>query len=355
MTSILITGGAGFVGSWLALGLREAMSGVRIVVLDNLHRRGSELSLPRLREAGIEFVHGDVRNPEDLEEAGKTDLILECSAEPSVLAGYAGSPMYVLNTNLAGAVNCFEHARRHDAAVIFLSTSRVYPHSTINALAYREEATRFVLEEGQAVPGASARGLSEMFPLEGPRSMYGATKLCAELLLHEYRDMYGVRGIVNRCGVLTGPWQMGKVDQGVVVLWVARHIYGGPLAYIGFGGQGKQVRDMLHIDDLKDLILDQIQHIDDLNGSTFNVGGGLDVSASLLELTTLCAEVTNRAIDIGHSAEDRPADIRFYVTDHTRVTQATGWRPRRNVRAILEDISSWIYDNYEPLKPILGS
>jgi CDP-paratose 2-epimerase len=111
---------------------------------------------------------------------------------------------------------------------------------------------------------------------------------------------------------------------------------------------------MLHVDDLMNLILYQMDHLDDLNGSTFNVGGGLGVSASLHELTALCSEVTNHTIEIHQSAEDRPADIRLYITDHARVTAATGWRPQRNVRSILEDISAWIYDNYEPLKPILG-
>jgi len=145
MKTILITGGAGFVGSCLALGLREHYDDARIVALDNLKRRGSELNLARLRQARVDFVHGDIRNPEDLDAAGKVDLILECSAEPSVLSGYGGSPSYVVNTNLSGSINCFEVARRHGAGVIFLSTSRVYPFGAINQLPYMEEATRFSL------------------------------------------------------------------------------------------------------------------------------------------------------------------------------------------------------------------
>ncbi len=361
MRSILVTGGAGFVGSCLALGLRrhfggmntDTAGGARVIVLDNLKRRGSELNLPRLREAGVEFLHGDIRNPEDLEAAGAVDLIVECSAEPSVLSGYGGSPAYVVNTNLTGSLNCFELARKHGAGIIFLSTSRVYPFAAINGLSYAEEATRFTLGPAQTLRGVSARGIGEDFPLEGPRSLYGATKLCSELMLREYQDMYGVKGVVNRCGVITGPWQMGKVDQGVVVLWVARHVYGGRLDYIGFDGHGKQVRDMLHVDDLLRLVLYEIDHLDDLTGKLFNVGGGPEVSASLLELTGLCREVTGNAIDIGSVPEDRPADIRLYITDNARVTQATGWRPQRNVRAIIEDIHAWIRDYREALRPIL--
>lgn len=354
MQTILVTGGAGFVGSHLALGIKRARHETRVVALDNLKRRGSELNLPRLRPGGVEFVHGDVRNPEDLEAAGRVDLILECSAEPSVLAGYGGSPQYLIHTNLAGTVNCLELARQCGAGVLFLSTSRVYPAGAINALAYREEATRFVLAEGQTTPGVSERGLSEAFPLEGARSLYGATKLCSEILLREYMDMYGLRGVINRCGVLTGPWQMGKVDQGVVVLWAARHLYGGRLRYIGYGGTGKQVRDMLHVDDLLRLVLYQIDHLDALNGKTFNVGGGPDVSASLLELTALCREITGNAVEIGCEPEDRPADIRWYVTDNARVTAHTGWAPQKGVREIIEDVCAWIEEHREALRPILA-
>jgi len=352
--TILVTGGAGFVGSHLALGLRRHRDGARVVALDNLKRRGSELNLPRLRAGGVEFIHGDVRNPEDLEEAGPIDLILECSAEPSVLAGYGGSPRYLVNTNLVGTANCLELTRRHGAAILFLSTSRVYPIAALNALCYREEATRFVLDEEQPAPGASAQGISEGFPLEGSRSLYGATKLCSELLLAEYFDMYGLRGIINRCGILTGPWQMGKVDQGVVVLWAARHIYGGALEYIGYGGQGKQVRDMLHVEDLLELILYQMAHLDGLTGRTFNVGGGVEVSASLLELTALCREITGNTIEIGAEPETRPADVPLYITDNARVTEATGWRPTRDVRGIVEEICTWIGDHEEALRPILA-
>ena len=354
MNRVLITGGAGFVGSYLGMGLKKQRPDWHIVAFDNLKRRGSELNITRLREAGLEFAHGDIRNPEDLEAVGKVDLILECSAEPSVLAGYDSSPQYLVNTNLTGTVNCLEVARRHGAAMLFLSTSRVYPVATINALSYKEEATRFALADGQTLPGVSAKGFSEDFPLDGTRSLYGATKLCSELIMREYLEMYGLRGVINRCGVLTGPWQMGKVDQGVVVLWAARHIFGGKLSYIGYGGTGKQVRDMLHIDDLLNLVLYQLDHLDDVSGETFNVGGGLEVSASLQELTAICEDVTGKRIEIGSVAEDRPADIRYYVTDNSRITARTGWKPKKDVRAIMSDIHAWIEAHKDALRPILS-
>lgn len=261
MQCILVTGGAGFVGARIAVGLREQGVAARVVALDNLKRRGSELNLNRLRAAGVEFLHGDIRQPADIAAAGAVDCIIECSAEPSVLAGYDGSPEYVAHTNLTGTLHCLEHARRHGAAVLFLSTSRVYPIAAIAGLRYRETETRFELLPEQDLPGVSESGIAENFPLEGPRSLYGATKLCSELILQEYLEMYGLRGVINRCGVIAGPGQMGKVDQGVAVLWMARHLYGGALQYIGYGGAGRQVRDLVHVDDILRLVLVQIERI----------------------------------------------------------------------------------------------
>ncbi len=354
MKSVLITGGCGFVGSSLALLCKERRPDSRIVCLDNLRRRGSELNIPRLKAAGIEFLHGDVRDRADLEAAGDIDLLVECSAEPSVLAGYGASPDYVIDTNLTGAINCLELARGRGAAFVFLSTSRVYPMRVLNGLRLVETATRFELEPGQKIPGVTPNGFSEALPLEGARSLYGATKLAAELIIQEYVEMYGLRAIINRCGVLTGAWQFGKVDQGVVVLWVARHHWRKPLAYFGYGGTGKQVRDILHVADLHDLLERQIATIDDLSGQVFNVGGGRDVSVSLCELTALCQAATGNTIHIEAVPENRAADIPLYLTDNGRVTAATGWRPIRSPEAIVDEIARWIRDNQAELAGILA-
>lgn len=353
METILITGGAGFIGASLAVQL-QTRGGVRILAFDNLKRRGSELNLERLRAAEVSFVHGDVRNWADLEDLGKVDWILECSAEPSVLAGYSGSPCTVVQTNLAGLLNCLELARRCGARLIFFSTSRVYPIRAINGLAYVESDTRFDLAAGETGPGVSHAGISEDFPLDGVRSLYGATKLCGELMTAEYLDAYGLLGVVNRCGLIAGPWQMGRTDQGVAALWAARHVYGGPLEYIGFGGEGKQVRDMLHIDDLARLVRLEMEQIETVSGRVFNVGGGRFSNASLRELTEICVAATGNRLAIAPNPKDRPADIRWYITDHLRVTEATGWKPERDAPSIIEDIVRWIADHREVLRPVLA-
>jgi len=337
--NILITGGAGFVGSNLALKLKAKYRGAEIFCMDNLKRRSSELNIPRLKAAGVNFVHGDIRNKEDFEEIGKNDLILECSAEPSVLAGITSSPSYLINTNLVGTINCLEFARQNRAAFVFLSTSRVYPIDPINNLVYVEEEKRFNLADKQATIGASKEGIAENFPLEGARSLYGTSKLCSELLLQEYIYNYGIKGIINRCGVITGPWQMGKVDQGVFVLWVARHIFSGKLSYIGYGGEGKQVRDFIHIDDLFDILDIQLNDIEKFNGNIWNIGGGLESSVSLKELTEICEKVTGNKIEIDSVKDNRPADLKMFITDSTKIKKLTGWKPKKNAEETIKDIA----------------
>jgi CDP-paratose 2-epimerase len=339
---VLVTGGAGFIGANVCLGLAAEHPSWEVTALDNLKRRGSELNLPRLREAGVGFSHGDVRELADLMAVGEIEALVECSAEPSVMAGVDGSPDYLVGSNLIGAYHCLELARRRGAQVVFLSTSRVYPIAPLESLRLEETESRFELADDQAVPGASAAGIAEDFPLTGARTLYGTTKLAAEMLIEEYRASYGLRAVINRCGVVAGPWQMGKVDQGVFTFWMLAHRLGRPLKYIGFGGSGKQVRDLLHVADLVELIDEQIGAPERWDGATFNVGGGREVSLSLMETTALCAEITGNTVAVEHSSETRPGDLPLYISDCSRLSALTDWRPRRGSRQILTDIDEWI-------------
>ncbi len=342
---VLITGGSGFVGANLCLGLADRHPGWAITALDNLKRRGSELNLQRLRAAGIRFVHGDVRSQADLLALDPVDAIVECSAEPSALAGVDGGPDYLLHSNLVGAYHCLELARRDDAQMVFISTSRVYPYDALDALEHREEATRFELSGAQTVRGVSERGVAEDFPLEGPRTLYGATKLAAELLVTEYAATFGLPTVIDRCGVIAGPWQMGKVDQGVFTFWMLAHQTGRPLRYIGYGGLGKQVRDLLHVDDLVELIDRQLAKPDYWRGRTLNVGGGREISLSLAETTALCRELTGREVPVEAAQESRPGDVRIYLTDSSRLYGLTDWRPQRSAAETLTDIARWVRDH----------
>jgi CDP-paratose 2-epimerase len=342
---VLITGGSGFVGANLGVGLADRHPDWEITAFDNLKRRGAELNIPRLRAAGIRFVHGDVRSQSDLLALEPVDAVVECSAEPSALAGVDGSPDYVVQSNLVGAYNCLELARRDGAQFVFMSTSRVYPYGALDELEHREADTRFELAPQDGVPGASERGIAEEFPLQGARTLYGATKLAAELLVTEYAAVAGLPTVINRCGVIAGPWQMGKVDQGVFTFWLLAHLTGRPLKYIGYGGTGKQVRDLLHVDDLVDLIELQLSAPDEWNGRTLNVGGGREVSLSLAETTELCRELIGKEVPVGSAGEDRPGDVRIYLTDASRLYAVTDWRPRHSAQDTLADIASWLREH----------
>jgi CDP-paratose 2-epimerase len=346
---ILVTGGAGFVGANVALGLAARHEGWRVIAFDNLHRRGSELNLPRLRAGGIEFVHGDVRDAEDVLAIGEVDVVVECSAEPSVLAGVDSGLDRLIRTNLLGAYICLELCRRHDAQFVFLSTSRVYPVAHLARLAFEETDTRFVLLDEQPVAGASSLGISEAFPLDGARTFYGTTKLAAEYLVAEYAETFGLRAVVDRCGVIAGPWQMGRVDQGVFAYWLLAHHFEKPLTYIGFGGSGKQVRDLLHVHDLLDLVDLQLSDPEHWRDVVANVGGGVGCSLSLVELTTLCRQITGKTVPVRPSAEVRPGDVPSYISDCSALFRLTDWRPTADATAILGDTYEWIIANESAL------
>jgi len=352
---ILITGGAGFVGSSLARSFKRKDPTARVTAFDNLRRRGSETNVEAFKREGIEFVHGDIRVPSDLEDLkGSFDVLVEASAEPSVHAGMDGSPAYVLSTNLGGTLNCLEFARRRIDRLVFLSTSRVYSIATLRGIALEEKTTRFDAAARQEIPGVSPSGISESFPTHLPRSFYGAAKLASEMAIQEYAAAYGLKAVINRCGVIAGPGQFGKVDQGVFTLWVANHHFGKPLRYTGFGGKGKQVRDLLHPEDLFALLESQLASSKALTGEAFNVGGGAEVSASLLEFTGLCREATGRSVDIPGDPATAAVDVPWYVSDNARVRETFGWSPRRGVADIVRDILGWIRGNEEGLRRLFA-
>ena len=345
---ILITGGAGFVGSRLAHLFVESHPGVQVHVLDNLKRRGSESNLAPFKKLGIEFFHGDVRNAEDFTALrGEYDALVDCSAEPSVHAGTSGGPRGVVDTNLYGTLNCLEYARQHSRGVVFLSTSRVYSVAALRQLNLTEENTRLSLP-------ADCRGIDETFATNSFRTFYGTSKLASEQLLQEYAEFYGLPCVINRCSNLAGAGQFGKVDQGIFVYWLVSHVLGKGLKYTGFGGTGKQVRDILHPADLFALVDKQIAQLSNLRADIFNVGGGLQNSLSLRELTSLCADATGNSVPITPVAETSKVDIPYFVADHSKATQRFGWTPSRTVNTILSETHHWLMEDKNRLAALFG-
>jgi CDP-paratose 2-epimerase len=352
---ILITGGCGFVGSNLAVLFKKYYMDCEVYCLDNLSRRGSEVNLQKVLGAGGQFIHGDVRVKTDFDRIPAVDIVIDAAAEPSVLAGKVpGELENLIDTNLNGTINTLYFAKMHQSAIIFLSTSRVYPYDTLAEAKLVASPKRFNLSNDQALQGLSEQGVAENYPLEGLRSVYGATKLASEYFIQEFAHNFGLPAVINRCGVLSGPYQMGKIDQGVIVLWMAKHFWEGRLGYIGYGGLGQQARDVLHVRDLFRLVQWQIANLGLQKGQIFNVGGGLGNTVSLAELTDLCANITGNTIEIESSLANRPGDLPIFVTDNSKITEFSGWKPEIGIEAVLHEILVWFKHDHRLLKSILS-
>lgn len=346
--NLLITGVCGFAGSVLARELLSAREGISIVGIDNLSRRGSEMNVESLRALGVDIRKVDVRDRAALDALPRCDWILDCAANPSVLAGVDGSASRdLVDQNLYGTVNLLELCKQWGAGFTLLSTSRVYSIPALAALPLDEFETRFEASPTHLdIPGFCAAGISEAFSTRAPVSLYGSTKLCSEWLALEYGEAFGFPVWINRCGVLAGAGQFGKADQGIFSYWIHSWCAGRPLRYIGFGGRGKQVRDCLHPRDLAGLLVRQMSEISSEKPRVVNLSGGLANSMSLLELSSWCRE------QLGPSASEetlatsatsggqRPYDIAWMILDHTLARSAWEWRPETPLGAILEEISA---------------
>ncbi len=352
---ILITGGCGFVGSNLAVLFKQHYTDSEVYCLDNLSRRGSEINLKKVIAAGGQFVHGDVRIKTDFDRIPNVDIVIDAAAEPSVLAGKVpGELENLIDTNLNGTINTLYFAKKHQAGIIFLSTSRVYPYDTLAKAKLVTSAKRFNISNKQVLNGLTEQGVSESFPLEGLRSLYGATKLASEYFIQEFAHNFQLPAVINRCGVLSGPYQMGKIDQGVIVLWMAKHFWRGRLSYIGYGGMGQQARDVLHVNDLFSLVKWQITNLGLQKGQIFNVGGGLQNTISLAELTDLCTKITGNKIEIDSIFQNRTGDLPIYITDNSKITAFSGWKPEKSISTLLQEVLEWFLEDEKSLKSILS-
>ena len=273
--------------------------------------------------------------------------------QPSVHAGNTGDTSYLTQTNLVGTLNALRFARHAVKKMIFLSTSRVYSIEDLLKISLSTHDNRFT-HTANVANGLTAQGINEEFSTKGFRSIYGATKLASELMIEEFAHTFNMDIIINRCGVIAGPGQWGKVDQGVFTLWVANHYFNKTLNYTGFGGLGLQVRDLLHPLDLFNLIDKQMMKNEISHANIFNVGGGLACSTSLKELTAICEKVTGNKILIGSNPDTLKVDIPFYISDNKKVEKYYGWIPTKTTENIVKDIYQWLQDEKEKVKWIFA-
>ena len=342
---ILITGICGFAGTSIAKTLLQSHSNLQIIGLDNFSRKGSEVNISELSKLGVDLIRGDIRSQSDIDDLPKVEWVIDCAANPSVLAGLDGnsSSRQLIEHNLIGTINLLEYCNRHKAGLILLSTSRVYSASELSALLVKPSNDRFELQDCD-LNGASSSGISEDFPTTTPLSLYGASKLASETLILEYGECFGFPVWINRCGVLAGAGQFGRADQGIFSYWIHSFREKRALQYIGFNGTGHQVRDVLHPKDLVPLLSQQIMEPDSEAPKIVNLGGGIENSMSLKELSIWCEERfgSNKVIP---SEEVRPMDAPWIVMDSTTAQNAWNWHVEIKIEDILNEIAQHAEEN----------
>jgi len=339
---ILITGACGFVGSTLARAWRQSGSSHAIVGVDNLMRTGSETNRAELRRLGVETLHRDIRSASDFESLPAVDWVVDAAANPSVLAGVDGltSSRQLVEHNLIGTINILEYCRRVKAGFVLLSTSRVYSIAALSRIAVEVTSGAFTPAAHPRAAGLSAAGVAETFSTEAPVSLYGATKLASEQLALEYGSAFNFPVWINRCGVLAGAGQFCRQDQGIFSFWLHSWAQRRPLNYIGFGGDGYQVRDCLHPRDLVPLLdLQMAQPAAGAIDRVSNVSGGVESAISLRQLSEWCGRRFG-AHTVSADSDRRPFDIPWLVLDSGAARSRWGWRPETPRDAILEEIAA---------------
>ena len=330
---ILIAGGCGFIGSNLAFFLKKNLKNSKIFSLDNLFRKGSRVNLKNLNKLNIKNYKIDIKNNKNITKLPRFDIIIDCCAEPAIEVSKNDSDR-VINTNLIGTYNLLKKSIIDKSKIIFLSTSRVYSINKLNNFKKKiisKKNLNYLINEN--------------FSTDSPISLYGMTKLSSENLIKEFSYSNNIKYIINRFSVVAGPWQFGKVDQGFVSLWIGRHLNKKKLSYIGYNGSGNQIRDILHVKDLCEIILKQIKNFSKIYNQTFNIGGGINNAISLKELTYFCKKLTGNTIKIRKKFKTSIFDIPYYVSDNTKIKKFYSWEPKYNLHTILEDIYFWLKDN----------
>ena len=335
---ILITGGCGFVGANIALFLNS--KGYKIESLDNLSRKGSNYNLNLLKQNKIKNYKIDISNYKKLSKLPKYDLVIDCCAEAAVEVSRKNIDK-VINTNLIGTLNVLKKVKQDSSKILFLSSSRIYPINESNKLIKSNLIKKKIIQK---------KMFGEKDNIQGAKTIYGLTKLTSEMLIEEFAYAFKIKYLINRCGVISGPLQFGKQDQGFVSLWVWNHLNKKNMKYIGFGGNGFQLRDVLHINDLCELILKQIKKFNEINNKLFTVGGSWKSNTSLKELTRICEKITNNKIVFKKVKKTSIYDIPYYISDNRLVSNVYKWKPKNNIFNVVNDVYLWLKKNKSKLK-----
>ena len=337
---ILVTGGCGFVGSNICLKLKK--DNHQVYSLDNLIRKSSKLNYLELKKNNITNFNKDISKKDSLNSLQKFDIIIDCCAEAAVEVSKKDIDR-VVYTNLIGTLNVLNKVKTDNSKLIFISSSRVNSISQISKFFKKKNLKKKIMIK---------KKINEQFQTSKPKSIYGFTKHASEMLIEEFSFAFGIQYIINRCGVISGPMQFGKQDQGFVSLWIWHHIIKKNLKYIGFGGHGNQIRDVLHIDDLIELLKKQLKSFKKINNQTFCIGGSTTSFTSLKNLTKLCQKITKNKIKFDKVKETSIYDIPYFITDNSKVLKTYDWKPMRNISEVVNDTYNWLLKNKNKLKKL---
>ena len=334
---ILITGGAGFVGANLAARLLQEPN-VHVTVFDNLSRRGTEHNLSWLRTLpgakALRYIHGDVRNPKQVQDAARhADEIYHLAAQVAVTTSIA-DPQCDFDTNAMGTFHVLEAARRNgrQPAVFFTSTNKVY--GSLDSVPVRTSGSRYVARD------ETFRGAAEDTPLDF-HSPYGCSKGAADQYARDYARIYDLPTVVFRMSCIAGQRQFGNEDQG----WVAHFLYSVLNARpITVYGDGLQVRDILHVDDLMDAFAMARTSLSTTAAQVYNIGGGMDRAISIAELIEKIELRFGKQARLSFSAT-RPGDQPLYISSTAKFHGDTGWQPKRSLDQILDSIEGFHANN----------
>jgi CDP-paratose 2-epimerase len=327
----IITGVAGFIG--LHAAIRFLSQGMTVVGLDNLSRRGSteNLAWVESNSGDFHFVCADIRNAEDVTSLfaahQDTDVVLHLAAQVAVTTSVA-NPRQDFEINALGTFNLLEATRQYCPQAVFLyaSTNKVYGGM---------DSVEVVERNGRYAYRNRDQGIGEEFPLDF-HSPYGCSKGAADQYVRDYARIYGLKSVVFRQSCIYGTHQFGVEDQGWVAWFTIATALGKPITIYG---DGKQIRDLLWVDDLIDLYMRSIERIDLAAGQVYNVGGGPGNTLSLLELVLMLNTATGQEINPA-IADWRPGDQRVFVADIRKAKSELGWspciRPQEGVKRLLD-------------------
>ncbi len=337
---MLITGGAGFIGCNTAQ--RFIQDGHQVIIIDDLSRRGSNINLKWLhRQGSLEFHQLDIADYQSLEPALKRydrlDAIIHLAAQPAVTTSL-DNPRRDFLTNALGTFNMLEITRQRYAEAIFIysSTNKVY--GALEGLCLQEGDKRY------QAPGLPA-GVAESAQLDF-HSPYGCSKGAGDQYVRDYHRIFNLRTVVFRQSCIYGYRQFGVEDQGWVAWFAIAALLGKPITLYG---NGKQVRDILFIDDLVELYIMAIERIDRISGEIFNIGGGAENALSLIEFLELLEAKVGTKLKLGYQGW-RPGDQPLFISDNSKANDAIGWKPRTNYSKGIEKLIRWIKENLNTIR-----